>query len=211
MIDGGGAAGQATVIERKGGAEATVVEALHGSAAATVIEQKFGGSSGAEATVMDQPLAGRRTAEPIGEKKRSPAIYGIAAAVALLIAAGAWFALRPKAGTGTNSGPTTAVTGGTGGASSGGKSTLIFLASPSGRLEEIIDQDTQRPVALTEEDRDVPSRISLAPGKYDVIISQDGKRQTFPVSLEPGKVERIKPELSPKIDYEPLYKELQKK
>ncbi|HXI11029.1 MAG TPA: serine/threonine-protein kinase [Thermoanaerobaculia bacterium] len=205
MIDGGGASSQATVIERKGGAEATVVEALHGSAAPTVIEQKYGGPSGSEATVMDQPLAGLRGA-PV-EKKRSPAIYGIAAAIALMVAAGVWFALRPK--TGTDVVTSTAAPGGTG-ASTGGKSTLIFLASPSGRLEEIIDQETQRPVTLTEEDRDVPSRISLAPGKYDVVISQDGKRQTFPVSLEPGKVERIKPELSPKIDYEPLYKELQK-
>jgi serine/threonine-protein kinase len=193
------AANEATVLERNltagmqptiGSNEATVMERMggEGAAAATVLESKGGWGAGAESTVLE-----RQVAPP---KKNVPMMAGLAAAVVIAIAVGAYFMMRDKTPepviTTTTSPVTTATTAvtTTAAATSPDQGVLLLSATPWGDIEKIIDASNQQPVTLSDDKRSTPTRLSLDPGSYLITLKGPNKSETINVEIEAGKVER---------------------
>ncbi len=200
-----------TVAERKagGGAEATVVErqGTMAGAEATVVERKGAVPGEAAATVLER-LPGGAPAEP---KKRTGMWIGLAAALVLAISAGVWFAMRPKAA--VEPVPTETVvdvgapTPGETGGMTANQGALLLTSTPYGELERIVNTETNQPVTLSDlEDRSVPLRVPLDPGKYEVVVSdRHGNERKEIATIQAGDVSRVhtefrKPDLDRMVD-----------
>jgi serine/threonine protein kinase len=207
-----------TVMERKGGGdEATVMEnfgrtqagggAMPGGAAPTVAEQKW--QPTAEPTVLE-----RQMQFPQPAKKNTAMIAGIAAV--LLLVVGAWFALKkaPAQQATTTALPsgtevtTTAATGTT--AIPPGQGVLLLSASPWGDLEKIVNENTNKPIDLSDEKKSTPTRIELAPGKYLVTLNgPNGKQSVFDVQIQAGRRTGVHRDTD-SVDINELEKEISK-
>jgi serine/threonine protein kinase len=195
-----------TQMERRatiGSDEATVMEnfgrtqpggpAPGGGAAPTVVERKWAGDAGAEATVLERQISpGAIGAAP--PKSKTGMYAAIAAVVLLVIAGGAWFMLHKPTPTGPT--VTTTVASGTAVTTTGSslpglppdRGALLLSASPWGDIEKIVNASDQKEVPLTGEDRSTPARIQLAPGKYMVTLSGPaGTQKTFDVTIDAGR------------------------
>jgi hypothetical protein len=195
-----------TQMERRGtigSDEATVMEnfgrtqaggpAPGAGAAPTMVERKWAGDTGAEATVLERQISpGSLGGQP--PKSKTGMYAAIAAVVLLVIAGGGWWALRKP----TPPGPTVTTTAasGTNVTTTGSslpnippdRGVLLLSASPWGDIEKIVNSSDQKEVPLTGEDRSTPTRIQLAPGKYMVTLSGPaGTQQTFDVQIDAGK------------------------
>jgi len=208
------AADEATVMERgitpqtRGSDEATVMERMSGAEAApTAVERKLG-SSAAEATVLE-----RMVAPP--KKSNTGMMIGIAAAIVVVLAIAAIVMLKKPTAQVPAAGPvaSTTVTA-TAAAVTGtvpipaGQGILLLSASPWGNVEKIVD-DKGLQVDLSEEKRSTPTRIELAPGKYQVTMSGPARKETFDVEVVAGRRAMARRDLGG-VDFNELEKELQK-
>src|SRR6185369_11555553 len=66
-----------------------------------------------------------------------------------------------------------------------GQGVLLLSASPWGDVEKIVDEKGMQ-VDLSEEKRSTPTRIELAPGKYQVTMTGPARTETFPVEIVAG-------------------------
>lgn len=206
-------ADEATVMERGvtpqtlGGNEATVMERMGADAAPTAIERKLG-SSAAEATVLEKMVAPPK-------KSNTGMMIGIAAAIVVVLGIAAAVMLNkpkvqappagPIAGT-TLTATAAAVTGTT--PIPPGQGILLLSASPWGNVEKIVD-DKGLQVDLSEEKRSTPTRIELAPGKYQVTMSGPLRKETFDVEVVLGRRIVARRDLGG-VDFNELEKEVQK-
>jgi serine/threonine-protein kinase len=191
-------AGMPTQVERKatiGSNEATVMEDFGrtqaggaGATAPTAVEKKWGGQSGAEATVLErqyQPAA----APP---KKNTGMIAAIAAVAVLVILGGVWFITHkttPAQITTTTSpsGTQVTTTGTTSASGLGDRGVLLLSASPWGDVEKIVNTSDKKEVPIASENASTPTRIQLAPGKYLVTLSGPSGKATVDVQIDAGK------------------------
>jgi hypothetical protein len=91
----------------------------------------------------------------------------------------------------------------------GGQGLLLLSASPWGELETIVD-DKGKQVNLTDEKKEMPTRIDLEPGRYMVTVAgPNGTKQTVPVDIEAGKRNR-KVIKTGDVNFEELEKEVAK-
>jgi len=177
---------------RAGSDEATVMERFTGQAAPTAAEQKWAGGQGAEATMIERQIAPGSFAP---KKSNTGMMIGIAAAVVIVLGVAGFLVMRNK----QSSAPpaavpsTTSVTATappTSAPITGGQGALLLSASPWGELEAIVD-DKGKAVDLTDEKKDMPTRIDLEPGRYMVTVAgPNGTKQTVPVDIEAGKRNR---------------------
>ncbi|MEA2237745.1 MAG: eukaryotic-like serine/threonine-protein kinase [Thermoanaerobaculia bacterium] len=195
---------------RTGSDEATVMERFNSQAAPTAAEQKWSGGPGAEATMIERQITPGSLAP---KKSNSGMMIGIAAAVVIVLGvAGFLIWKNSQSAAPTVAASTTSVTA-TAPTSTApiaaGQGALLLSASPSGELETIID-DKGKSIDLTDERRDMPTRIDLEPGRYKVTVAgPNGTKQTVTVDIEAGKRNRkmIKTE---DVNFEELEKEVAK-
>ena len=208
---------EATLIERgftapgmkpaAGKDEPTVMERLGspGGAAPTVVEAKWSGA------------AGSQPAEPAGGlRARRSTIAAIAAVIVIGLVIGGYFMMKKPQPQDIVTSTATAGTEVTSTAATntapipGGQGVLLLSASPWGDLEKIVSKADQKEVALSEELRSTPARITLEPGSYTVTVSGPGGKQTGDIQIEAGK-------RTPKhfdmggVDYDKLAEEMSKK
>ena len=173
---------EATVMDRFGGTQA-------GGAAPTSLEAKAGWTgASAEPTVMERQV-GPQT------KKKSPAMFAIAAAVVIALGIGAFLMMRKTSDpvvattTGTAVVPTTTqVTATAVQPPPPGEGLLLLSATPWGDLERIVHAKSGQPVRLGDDEISTPARIALAPGNYEVTLNgPNGKTMTVDVQIEAGK------------------------
>jgi hypothetical protein len=143
------------------------------------------------------------------EKKNTARIAAIAAVVVIAIAAGVWFAMKPKTvaptvatTTSTAAVPATASASVTAPPLATGQSELQLLASPYGELQKVIDMQTNKEIQLSSDDMSTPFRIPLPAGDYKLVVAgPNGETQTREVHLDAGA---RRPELitfrSPNLD-----------
>jgi serine/threonine protein kinase len=188
-----------------GSDEATMVERL-GGAAPTAAEPKW--TPQAEATQLERQIA------PPTLKKNVGMIAGIAAAVVLAILLGVWGVTRkPADTTPTDSVASTAGTELTTTSAkpiTGDQGLLLLSAAPWGELDRIVSKSSQQEVPLTADDREIPSRITLAPGQYSVTVNGPQGAQTIDVEIEAGKPTRKNLTMGG-VDFDELEKELTRK
>jgi serine/threonine-protein kinase len=211
----------ATVMERNltasprtiGSNEATVMERLGapGAAAPTAVERKMNFDAQAEATVLERKLdASAAAAAP--PKKNTAMLAAAAAIVLVLLAAGGYFLFKPKpepiaqvpvttAGTDitTTSSPTAPIAAGQG--------VLLLSATPWGDLDRIVNTSNQKEIALEEEFRSTPARITLAPGEYDVTLKGPQGPKTVTVQITAGKPTQHNIQMD-SVNYDELAKEV---
>ena len=196
---------------RSGSDEATVMERFSSQAAPTAAEQKWSGN--AEATMIERQIS----PGAIGTKKgNSGMMIGIAAAIVVVLGVAGfliWKSKQPATPIGVAS--TTSVTA-TAPTSTApippGQGVLLLSASPWGdreKIEKIVD-DKGKPVGVTEDERWLPTRIELEPGKYVVTVTGPNKEpKTMNVNIEAGKQMRQTFNFG-SVNYEELEKELAK-
>ncbi len=204
---------QATLIERQATAsnDATVVERMGGpgAAAATVLETK-GGFSSAAPTVLERQIQ----APPQG-KKNTVVIAAIAAVVVLVIALGVFMLVQKEppttvtTATTATAGTEVTATAMTNTTAPPGQGMLLLWASPWGDLEKIVNKRDDKAIKLTEEMRDMPTRIALDPGTYKVTLSGPQGEQTVDVSIEAGKPTKKIIQTAP-VNYDELTREVSK-
>ena len=184
----------ATVVESRstmtGGNEATVVERVGGDAGqATVVERV--------ADVAERPTPLQRTVSDveIPKKSKAPLFIGIAALLLILAGAGVWIKTHPK--TDVVEHPVTDTTG-TGTATTttaqpmtADVATLNIAAL--GTIHSITNLETNKPVAVKEEDVDTPAQVYLPPGHYAVEIEGPDRapRQRKDVTLAAKQVQTL--------------------
>jgi serine/threonine-protein kinase len=208
------AAEQATMMERKtiGSDEATMVERITAPAVPTALERKIGAPT-AEPTVLE-----RLQPAPQPKKSNAAMMFGIAAAVVVLVIAGYAMLHKPGPQPGPAPGPTasgtvTATAPATLTPTStlpvpAGQGVLLLSASPWGDVEKIVDEKGMQ-VDLSEEKRSTPTRIELAPGKYSVTMAGPLRKETFEVEIAAGRRLPIRKNLG-SVDLNELEKEVQK-
>jgi Protein kinase domain len=186
---------QATVIERAGSASAqpTVLEHLGGmgSAAPTVVEQKL-------RPAPEQP------------KKSMTPVIAIAAVVVVALAIGGYFLSRKTSAVNTAGQQQTASVPVTSSATSipiaANQGALLLSASPYGEVEKLVGPQGKA-VDVDDEKRSTPTRIDLAPGKYELTLRGPGKTSTFEVTVVAGKPTSLNCDLGG-IDYGQFEKDL---
>jgi serine/threonine protein kinase len=195
---------------RSGSDEATVMERFSSQAAPTAAEQKWSGN--AEATTIERQIS---PGSPGTKKGNSGMMIGIAAAIVVVLGVAGFFIWKGKQpATPASVASTTSVTttASTSTAPIPGQGVLKLSASQWGDLEKIekIVDDKGNPVDVTEDERWLPTRIKLEPGKYMVTVAgPNGKTQMMNVSIEAGKSMRQTINLGG-VNYEELEKELAK-
>ena len=203
-----GTTGGATVVDRIGSNEATVMENV-GGAAPTVAERKLGTMT-AEPTVVERAGA---QAEP--KKSNFGMIAAVAAIVVVLLGLGGYFMFKPGPAKDTGGGSITTTTTPPPKLDtapvSPNRGVLLLSASPYGELEKIVDANSNRSVDLSDDNRSTPTRIELDPGKYFVTLNgPNGKQATFDVNIEAGKPTRKTVPIG-NVDYDELEKEMKQK
>ena len=186
------AGGAATVVESIGGAEPTMVTKAGATAGATmvtpmdqaaptVMERRGPATTEAAPTILERKMA---PGAPV--RSRTPMI-AIAAVVLIAVAVGLWFMLKPKPGvepvtptTSTDTRPTLP-----GGAGQG----LLLTSTPYGALEEIVNAETDAKIDLGGlDDRSIPLRLPLDPGRYRVTLSDpEGNLVPKMATVEAGR------------------------
>jgi serine/threonine-protein kinase len=174
---------------RAGSDEATVMERFTSQAAPTAAEQKWSGN--AEATMIERQISPGALAP---KKSNSGMMIGIAAAIVVVLGVAGFFFWKgkqpatPAVVASTTSVTTTAPTSTA--PTPSGQGVLLLSASPwddHEKLEEIVD-DKGKPVDVTEDERWLPTRIKLEPGKYVVTVTGPNKEpKTMNVNIEAGK------------------------
>jgi serine/threonine-protein kinase len=194
---------------RTGSDEATVMERLTGQAEPTAAEQKWSGGN-AEATMIERQI-GPGSLAP--KKSNTGMMIGIAAAVVIILGVAVFVVMRNKQSVPPPAVPSTTSVTATAPPPSApiasGQGALLLSASPWGELEKIVD-DKGKSIDLTDEKKDMPTRIDLEPGHYTVTIAgPNGTKQTVPVDIEAGKRNRqvIKTGV---VNFEELEKEVAK-
>ncbi|HVE69978.1 MAG TPA: serine/threonine-protein kinase [Thermoanaerobaculia bacterium] len=185
----GGRSQESTLIERAGSPrtigsnEATVVERL-GGAAPTATEPKW--TPEAESTVIERQIA--------PPKKNTAMIAGIAAAVVIAIIATVWAITKkdtpPANDTAIASTAGTELTTTTAAPIPGNQGMLLLSASPWGDLDRIVRKSNQQEIPLTADDREMPSRITLAPGEYTVTVNGPKGPTSIDVQIQAGQPTR---------------------
>jgi hypothetical protein len=194
---------------RAGSDEATMMERFASQAAPTAAEQKWSGEN-AEATMIERQIAPGSLAP---KRSNTGMMIGIAAAVVIILGLAAFFIMRSKQSSAPTAVPSTASVTATAPPSSApiaaGQGALLLSASPSGELEKIVD-DKGKVVDLSEDEKSIPGRIDLEPGRYMVTVAgPNGTKQTVPVSIEAGKQNRQIIKLE-SVNFEDLEKEIAK-
>jgi len=197
---------EATVMENFGRTQAG---GAGGAAAPTVQEKKWQQPAEAEATVLERQMQ-------MPQKKNASMMMGIAAAIAVVLAIGGWFAYSkmktsPAVATTTAAPSGTDITTTAPGSNTpvpAGQGVLLLSASPWGDLDKIINADTNKAVDLSDEKRSTPTRIELQPGKYLVTLKGPKQDTTFDVQIEAGKRVAIHKDTD-NVDYGQLEKEIQ--
>jgi hypothetical protein len=91
-----------------------------------------------------------------------------------------------------------------------GHGVLLLSASPTGDLVEKIVDDKGKPINVTDEERQIPTRIELEPGQYAVTVAgPNGKTQTMNIQVEAGKSTKRLFDLGG-VNYDELEKEIAK-
>jgi len=190
------AADEATVMERgltgtgptgtrSAADEATVMENLGGvGSAPTAVEPKWAPQSQAEPTVLERQM----TVAAPRPKKNTAMIAAIAAVVVIAILAGVYMMTRKPApsSVATNTPSATQLTATGAAPIPAGKGQLLLSAAPWGNLEKIVGPD-QKSVPLSDEEMEIPNRISLPPGNYEVTVDGPKGPKTITVTIEAGK------------------------
>jgi serine/threonine protein kinase len=194
---------------RAGSDEATMMERLTGQAEPTAAEQKWSGGN-AEATMIERQI-GPGSLAP--KKSNTAMMIGIAAAIVIILGVAGFVVMRNKQSVPPPAVPSTTSVTATAPPPSApiasGQGALLLSASPWGELEKIVD-DKGKTIDLTDEKKDMPTRIDLQPGHYTVTVAgPNGKKQTVPVDIEAGKRNRqvIK---TGNVNFEELEKEVAK-
>jgi serine/threonine-protein kinase len=190
---------------RTGSDEATVMERFASQAAPTAAEQKWGGN--AEATMIERQVS-------IAPKKSNAGMMiGIAAAIAIVLSAAGFFLWKSKQTATPTAVVSTASVTSTAATSTApiapGQGLLLLSASPWGNLEKIVDEKGNS-IDLTDEKREIPTRIELDPGKYMVTVSgPNGTKQTVDVNVVAGKRVQQRFDLE-HVNFDELEKEVAK-
>jgi serine/threonine-protein kinase len=190
---------------RTGSDEATVMERFASQAAPTAAEQKWGGN--AEATMIERQIS-------IAPKKSNAGMMiGIAAAIAIVLGAAGFFLWKSKQTATPTAVVSTASVTSTAATSTApiapGQGLLLLSASPWGNLEKIVDEKGNS-IDLTDEKREIPTRIELDPGKYMVTVSgPNGTKQTVDVNVVAGKRVQQRFDLE-HVNFDELEKEVAK-
>jgi serine/threonine-protein kinase len=191
---------------RAGSDEATVMERFATQSAPTTAEPKW---SNAEATMIERQIS----PADLAPKKSNGMMIGIAAAIVIVLAGVGFFvwkskqATTPTAVVSTTSVTTTAPTSTE--PIAPGQGLLLLSASPWGNLEKIVD-DKGKSIDLTDEKREIPTRIELDPGKYMVTVSgPNGTKQTVDVNVVAGKRVQQRFDLE-NVNFDELAKEVAK-
>ncbi|MDX1581971.1 MAG: protein kinase [Thermoanaerobaculia bacterium] len=205
----------ATVVERLGDDEATVVEKKPAGeqAEATVVEAKGRGPA-TRATVVDRQTPSEEAAPTVIEKvdkygaKKSKAglMAALAAVVILSIGGAVWvFGMRDTAAPETDVDATVEVPATTTDPHAGplepGEGALL-LAANRGELTELVNSETDEEIPLQIEDRSLPLRLHLEPGTYELEIRDgSGQVQTETATVIAGREIPIHPRFTkPDID-----------
>jgi serine/threonine protein kinase len=189
-------ADEATIVGSPAGAEATVVGGepygdslqptvvgvLHDGGEATLIEPSAGRRAEAqprEATVV-APL--RR---PEAKSRKGAPLWIAIAAVVLIAVAGSFLMLRESTTPDVATGETIETT-----ATPLGDLAVVQLNGPiAGRLQEVRDLMTDRPIEISEEQAHTPSRLELPPGRYRIVVAHaDGERESQEIVLTAGDI-----------------------
>lgn len=173
----------------------TMIEALGGSAAATVVERQY--DPHAEATVIE-----RQHAFPA--KKRT-GLYALVAAVVIAVAGTGVFMMTKEKAVTTPPAIATTTTTSTTAASvlaapepaaetvdvtslgAGAGEGVLLLSSPWGSLDEIIAKNGQK-VDVPEDDRSLPTSLTLPEGEYKLTISDaSGRKRQITTLIQASK------------------------
>jgi hypothetical protein len=174
--------------------------------APTTAEPKW---SNAEATMIERQIS----PSDLAPKKSNGTMIGIAAAIVIVLAGVGFWGWKskqtttPTAVVSTTSVTTTAPTSTE--PIAPGQGLLLLSASPWGNLEKIVD-DKGKSIDLTDEKREIPTRIELDPGKYMVTVSgPNGTKQTVDVNVVAGKRVQQRFDLE-NVNFDELAKEVAK-
>ncbi len=199
------ASDEATVLERN----LAVSPKTIGSDEATVME-RFGtaGAATAEPTVLERQIQPKQ----VVPRKNVGLMAAAAAIVIAILAIGGYFVFRDKTPEVVDTPLTTAGTDVTTTAPApvpAGQGVLLLSASPWADLDRIVSKSNQKEIAIADDLRSTPARITLEPGSYLVTLSGPGGQQTIDVRIEAGKPTTQHLNLG-NLDYEQLAKEMSK-